>query len=329
MDSDVIALAQELRTLGDRCAQAAYVPGALPLLDRARSIASAIDVVLDDGPISGLGGAQSLPSRLPPLRVTNLGRFQIRRGGETLPACSSRKAVALFRHLLARRGRVAHKDELMTLLWDAAGQREAAHSLHVAVSALRGYLDPPSGSYLCFEAGYYFINPEAYVEDDVSTFRRLAAAADELWRLGDRERAATAYDCAIDVYGGDYSDDGLAIPWAAVERERLLARYTALLDRLGGIRFAQRQLEKAIDCYRAVLELDGYREDAHGRLMCCYWGLGHRHLAIQQYRACAELLKNDLGIEPAPALQALLADISSNSDPSLVLGRFDLARAPD
>lgn len=73
---------------------------------------------------------------------------------------------------------------------------------------------------------------------------------------------------------------------------------------------AHRQFEPAIECYQRLLERDGYREDAHCQLMRCYVQLGRRHDAPGQYRRCASILANDLGLEPVQEIQALYHEIS-------------------
>ncbi|HEX5501123.1 MAG TPA: BTAD domain-containing putative transcriptional regulator [Thermomicrobiales bacterium] len=289
------------------------------------------------GPASRRAAGEQRPGRarddprpappLPPLVVTSLGRFQVARAGAVLPACTARKALAIFRYLLTRAHRAAHKDELIELLWPDAPAREAGHSLHVAVSALRRYLDPPDpahGSYLQFEVGHYQLHPRAPIEDDRARFLQLSEEGDHWWRRGDADRARQAYADALAGYGGDYHVDDADPAWALGERERLLACYLTALDRLGHIAMAQGQHETAIECYRRLLERDGYREDAHGQLMRCYWRLGRRGEALRQYERCAATLAADLGLEPLPELRELHRVIAGAAPPAA----REKARAP-
>ena len=245
-----------------------------------------------------------LPDR-PLLKVINLGHFTVLRGGTALLHCPARKAISIFRYLLTRRHHRAHKEALMDLFWPDAHPRDAAHSLHVAVSALRRYLDPPGCSYLLLENGHYAIDPDAPVEDDCLTFELLCNDAETYWRSHDLPRAQQAYMRALTCYQGDYDLDGQDLTWAAAERERLLVRYLAALDHLGQILIVQGLFEQAIECYQRLLERDGYREDAHGRLMRCYMQLGRRGAAVQQYERCAALLATELDLEPMPEIQDL------------------------
>jgi DNA-binding SARP family transcriptional activator len=242
---------------------------------------------------------------LPQLRIMSLGRLQIVRDETVLPICTAHKAIALFRYLLSRRYRAAHKEELLELLWPEAGSRSATHCLHVTVATLRRYLDPPTGSYLLFEAGHYRIHPDAPIEDDAHYFEQCCDNAERYGQANDLVGAERSYRDAIISYAGDYCVGEHDFAWAIGEQERLLARYLSVLDQLGRILIARRHFEPAIECYRRLLERDGYREDAHCQLMRCYWQQGRRHEALRQYERCASLLAKDLGLEPMPDLQKL------------------------
>jgi DNA-binding SARP family transcriptional activator len=255
--------------------------------------------------------AYDLPTfDLPLLDVMNLGRFRIVRAGIELSACPAHKAIALFRYLLTRSHRTAHKEELMELLWPDTHAREATNSLHVAVSMLRRYLDPPTGSYLLFEDDRYTINPHAPVADDYATFQQLSDAGEQCWRADDICGAQRAYARAIACYQGDYYVNPRDLSWAIRVQEQLLSRYLTVLDHLGRIYIAQGHLEQAVECYVRLLERDSYREDAHAQLIRCYLRLDRRADALRQYERCTTVLANDLGLEPMPEIQALYRDIA-------------------
>lgn len=250
---------------------------------------------------------------LPPLHVHTLGRFQVVRGERPLPTCPSRKATAILRYLLIRPHRSARKEELIDLLWPDAPAREATHSLHVAVSTLRRYLDSSEGSYVCLETGRYTVNPEAVISDDCEDFRRLAGEGERYWRAGDLERAQESFSVALGCYQGDYYLDDDDAGWAATEQERILAQYITVLDHLGQVLILQGAFEEAAECYRKLLERDAYREDAHAQLIRCYLHLGQRSTALRQYKRCAAVLERDLGLHPTFELESLYRGIATES----------------
>ncbi len=168
-------------------------------------------------------------AELPPLKIRNLGSFQVQRSGVALPVCRARKSVALLRYLLTRRERQAFKEELMELLWPSSSPQEATHSLHVAVNTLRRYLDPPHGTYLLFEAGAYSFHPMANIEDDCAVFERLYREAERSWRAHDLLVAEQTFNRAIALYQGHYHVDIHDGVWAITERERLLSQFLSAL----------------------------------------------------------------------------------------------------
>src|SRR6185312_7351846 len=74
------------------------------------------------------------------VRVQVLGRFEVRVGGEAVPAAAwqSRKARDLVRILVSRRGRVVAREELVDLLWP--DEEAAGHRLSVVLSIVRTVL---------------------------------------------------------------------------------------------------------------------------------------------------------------------------------------------
>lgn len=251
----------------------------------------------------------SNPTAPPVLAVTNLGAFSVARAGQLLPICRVRKAINLFRYLLTRPSLSASKEELMSLHWPHVRPQAASHSLHVAISALRHYLDTSTHSYIRFDMGTYAIVHAGLINNDCAVFQGNIRIADQAWRSGSREDAGQAYAAAIAVYGGDYYIDDYDIDWALAERERLLAKYITALDRLSQINMERQEFSEAIVCCCRLLERDNYREDIHCRLMRCYRALGRRSEALQQYERCASVLKTELGLDPMPGTVTLFHEI--------------------
>jgi len=254
---------------------------------------------------------------LPPLLIHSLGQFQIVRDGCALPPCKARKAILLLRYLLTRRSRSAAKEELMEIGWPDAHPHEAAHSLHVAISTLRRHLDGRGESYVQYEGYRYCLNAAVPITDDCATFQAYVHQGDRFWRAYDLERARTAYRAAVDMYGGDYAAHEREPAWAIAERERLLAAYLSALDHLGQILMRQQQWEEAAACFGRLLDRDGYREDTHALLMRCYWQLARRTAALRQYERCQQILAQDLGVEPMPALHELYLAMLRNDETAL------------
>lgn len=256
-----------------------------------------------------LGAAElsAEPQPLPLLQISSLGHFAIVREGTQLPDCRARKALAIVRFLLTRHGRSAHKDELIELFWPETAPREALHSLHVAISALRRYLEPDE--YLRFSGEHYTL--DGAISYDCDEFERLSELGNQAAQTGEFAIARVQYRAALDCYRGDYRIERYDRSWALVERERLLTRYLDNLDQCGRIAIAEQDYPEAIDAYSRLIARDAYREDAHRQLMRCYLRLDRRADALSQYRRCASILAAELGLEPLPETKRLYEEIAS------------------
>lgn len=259
------------------------------------------------------------PRGLPSLSVQSLGQFRIRRRGVALPPCRMRKAIGLFRYLLTVKHRAVHKEELMELFWPAAQPREARHSLHVAVGALRAYLDEPEQgpetSCLRFIGGQYALSDDPPIEEDSSAFEQQVAEGERLHAIGASAAARRTLGAAVQSYQGDYVLDGQDAAWAYAERDRLAARYLGALELLGQLCDAAGDAAATVDYYQLLLARDSYREDVVCALIRCYWRLGRRASAFQQYELCVATLERDLGLKPMPETRQLYERLCAGEPP--------------
>lgn len=308
-----IALADELHELALRCAEEGLAGHAERLLAEARGLlgerpAAGPALAGDDfvlASVRAIDGTSRQP--LPMLDVTSLGRFTITYGGRRLEPCRSRRAIWILRYLLATPANAAHKGELASDLWpDAPGDR-AQHSLHVAVAALRGYLDPAGAreSVIRFASDRYTLSPAVVVHDDCASFQALVALGDRYWHGGETGLAGRAYNAALELYHGDYDLTELEFEWALEEQRRHADAYLHALWRAGAAARASGHHEAAIECYGQLLARDPYREDVVAEIMAAYVSVGRRADAAREYARCAAYLESDLGIEPSRELKLL------------------------
>jgi DNA-binding SARP family transcriptional activator len=240
-----------------------------------------------------------------------------------LPICKTYNAIGIFRYLLSCRHHAAYKEDLLEQFWPQTQPNRAAHSLHVAMSGLRQYLNLAADSYVLFDHGQYMLNPAAIIEDDCHVFEELCDQAEHAWRIGDLGLAQHAYAGVIACYQGDYALGDPDLPWTIARRERLRVCYLSALDHLGRVFVKHEHFQAAVDCYRRLLQCDEYREDAYYQVMRCYSQLGRRAEALRQYERCAAVLAQDLGLEPMMELRDLYHALLADHQPSLRRGRRD------
>jgi TolB-like protein len=236
------------------------------------------------------------------LNIRLLGGFAAHlASGAPVPSIG-RKAQALLAYLALAPGTPHAREKLTALLWSDRGEAQARSSLRQALSELRKVLagaDPPpletKGEVVALAAGAVVV--------DVEVFERLIAGGE-----------CPSLEAAVDLYKGDLLD-GLAVPdpafedWLRGERQRLREIAREAMTRLMELQLAAGEAESVFATARRLLGLDPLQEPAHRALMRLHADKGERVLALQQYQACRELLRDELGVAPDGETERLHEEI--------------------
>jgi DNA-binding SARP family transcriptional activator len=240
------------------------------------------------------------------LTVHLLGRFRVTLNDTPVDSWPSARGRALFKYLLTHRDPWPSREVIMEVFWPESALEAARNNLHVAIHGLRSAFrtvgDIPV---VVFERGGYRLHPDLQLWVDVDEFDRHMQGGHQLEAAGELAAAMAEYELAVSLYQGDFLSDDLYEEWAVLTRERLRLAYLETVDRLSHLYFSQGRYAPCVALCQRILERDPCREDAHRRLMRCYSRQGQQHLALRQYRSCAEALKAELSIEPAAETDAL------------------------
>ncbi len=250
--------------------------------------------------------------------VTCLGRFHLRCAGREVPACKSRRGQSLLKYLLASPGFAASTEVLVDCLWPQMDAVAGARNLQVAVHTLRRSLRGcgPGGSdeTILFRHNQYLLNPALSIVQDVDAFRATYERGLCAAQAGRSAEALAAFEEARATYAGDYLADPYE-EWAASSRMALQDRWLHVLERSGACYSEAGTWELAIACYRELLAVDGYREDAYRLLMRCYAAAGRPAEVKQTYLTCKGCLHRDLRLVPAAETTLLYQQLMQQSTP--------------
>jgi DNA-binding SARP family transcriptional activator len=250
-----------------------------------------------------------------------LGRFDLRCAGREVPACRSRRGQSLLKYLLASPEFAASTEVLVDCLWPQVDSLAGARNLQVAVHTLRRSLRGcgPGGSdeTVLFRHNRYLLNPALSIVQDVDTFRAAYERGLCAAKAGRSAEALQAFEEARAIYPGDYLADPYE-EWASSTRMALQDRWLNVLERLGACYSQAGTWELAIACYREILAVDCYREDAYRLLMRCYAAAGRPAEVKQTYLACKECLHRDLRLVPAAETTLLYQQLMQQSTPLAV-----------
>lgn len=208
-----------------------------------------------------------------------------------------KKARALFAYLAANRGREQPRDRLATLLWGSRFQDQARQSLRQCLSRLRRALGRD-----ILRVGEQQVGLEpGRITVDLARFEDLAlnGTAESL------AEAASLFEddflAGLEIPESDYEE------WVSAERRRIRDIACRVLTGLAERRAVAGDFERAIEAAEQALALDALREDGHRLLMRLYADSGRRTLALRQYHAAADLIRQELQADPEPETQALFA----------------------
>ena len=216
-------------------------------------------------------------------------------------------------------------ERLIDELWSGTPPATAATVVHGLVSKLRKTLtsvgEAESRIIETVAKGYRLaVAPDTV---DAIRFERQLAGA----RGADATTRVEVLSRALELWRGPALADFTYQPFAqrtirSLEESRIQAS-EGLLD-------AELQLghaDEVIPRVRELIEAHPFRERLHGLLMTALYRAGRQAEALAAYAAARELLRDELGIEPGPALQTVQAAIL-RQDPSLATPAREASTPP-
>ncbi|MBN1250351.1 MAG: AAA family ATPase [Anaerolineae bacterium] len=256
-----------------------------------------------------------------------LGSFEATLDDVPLVGFDSDKVRALLIYLLVESDRAHPRDTLAGLLWPESPQHRARQSLSQAVSNLRTVLGDRSGDHPpCLEVTRQSIRlaPESDVWLDLTALERCLAAVPACEDEREGRAALTELDRlgqAVAYHRGGFLA-GFSLPgcpgfeeWALIQRERAERLVLAALRQLADGYAAQGEYEIALRYAWQQLEVVRWQEDAHRQVMRLLAMTGQRNAALAQYETCRRVLADELGAEPEPETEMLVARIRAGKAP--------------
>jgi DNA-binding SARP family transcriptional activator len=245
-------------------------------------------------------------------RIQLCGRFAVDVDGTRLEhALPGRRGRVLFAYLVLHRGRAVPRDELLVAGWGDDVPAEAGNALSVLLSKLRHGLGAERvrgrTEIELLLPRETFVDVEAALE---GAHRAESCIAEGRWAEA-WGPAGIAYHVATRPFL-----TGLDAPWIDEWRRRLeevrlrgLECFAASALGLGGPALAQAE-QRA----RMLTELAPYRETAYGILMEALERRGNVAEALRAYEQLRVLLREELGVAPSPAVQAVHRRLLRSAD---------------
>lgn len=244
-----------------------------------------------------------------------LGPVEVIHDGRAVALGGSRERAVLAL-LLASANRVVSSDRLAEDLWGGEAPARAAHSLQVFVSRLRKSLRAVGADEIIVTRPPGYLADVAAEALDVIRFESLVATGRRSAAAGAPAEAAAAFHQALALWRGPALADIADGPIARADAARLEeARLAAIEERIEADLACGRHSELAA-------ELDGLtranplRERFWAQRMLALYRCGRQVEALRAHRDLRDLLVEEVGLEPSPALAALETAILQQ-DPAL------------
>ncbi len=267
-------------------------------------------------------GYQSLPPSpseesitLPALHITCFGHFEVRRLSKPIVLCSNHNGRSILRYLVAEPEHCATSDTLQTLLWPEDEPQVSQNKLHIAISAIRrslnhSYTCEAGCGYILCKNGVYYLNQAVVIRTDVDEFLQYYQAGRQT-----NEGRVALYEKACCLYTGPFLPEEKYADWSFLQREQLNRSYLAMCRVLADHYFQIKRYEEAAKWATAILKENRCDESAHRCLMRIYAAQGYRSEALQQYRRCERVLRDELGVPPLPETVLLFQTYLTNETP--------------
>jgi DNA-binding SARP family transcriptional activator len=246
-----------------------------------------------------------------------LGSLQALRDGEPL-ALGGQQRRALLAVLLANRNRAVPVGDIVDALWGEQPPASATGSIQVAISALRGVLGQAGssgGPLRTVPGGYQLVVADGACDAD--RMRSHVRAAHQARGSGELDTAARHYRAALAEWSGRplqdlsgllmadqlavaYEEERLACLEAGLEIDLELGRHRDVVSELAGLVREHPTRERLWALYLLALYRCGRQADA-----------------LAAFHDLRRSLRDELGVEPSPAL-ARLHEAVLRQDPDLL-----------
>jgi len=266
------------------------------------------------------------------LEIRLFGRLSIRFGSEDVSGLESAKVQELFCFLLLNRDRPLPRSTVASTLWGETcttsnSRKYLRNALWRIRAAFREF--PGFDDLVDTDDDWIQLRSRPELWSDVETFDEAYGAVQTRhpneFTAADAQRIDTALQLYLGCLLANWTSD-----WSIAARDRFHQHYMTMLDKLAEYHEGRADFLRATALAERLLESDPAHERTHRRLMRAYFRNGDRTSALRQYARCVDALKSELGVDPGPKTEALLARICEGRHPvvHLLAPTLDAKRTP-
>jgi DNA-binding SARP family transcriptional activator len=226
-------------------------------------------------------------------------------------AWTTKRARDIFIFIATSKHRRVEKDVLIDTFWADDDLKTIEKNFHPTISHIRKALNSRQSfkqNFLVFRDGAYQLNPELVYSIDTEEFETAIAEAEKAKKEKDNESFKAHLEKAHALYRGEYMA-GVYDDWAEERRPFYAEQFARVLNALAKIAFSEKKWSNAAKYANEILQADPFREDAHRLLMKIFAAQSKPAAVKEQFDNLRNLLKNELGVEPAPETRRIFHEL--------------------
>lgn len=238
------------------------------------------------------------------VRYEILGQLRVIDGTST-KTIKAQKVEILLAALVARSDQVVGTDQLIREIWGDDPPRSATAGLYVYISQIRKMLGRPGE-----ETSPVLTRPPGYMlltlgsdEIDLLDFKRLMREGRAHLRSGAYEAAMSGFEVALALCRGPFLAEGVPGPILKGLRTWLNEAQLECMESLIEARMALGYHRELVSDLYLLSTEHPLREAFHRQLMMALHRSECRGDALLVYQRARRTLRDELGVEPGPALQ--------------------------
>ncbi len=245
------------------------------------------------------------------LRIYLLGNVELHLGSKRLGGFATKKSKALFAYLVLGKGKLFSRELLADVFWGDLPEARARRALSTDLWRIGNLLkdggaDPDT--YLISDSDTVGFNMDAPHWVDVERFETATGQIDRIDPATADRQLIDEVSEAVSLYRGELLE-GVYDDWCLMQRDTLQARQLGGLEFLMQCNMAQEYWANALSIGQRILSIDPFMEHVQRAVMSCHNGLGNRPAALKQYANCAQLLRQELDVEPMEETRQVLETI--------------------
>jgi DNA-binding SARP family transcriptional activator len=238
------------------------------------------------------------------VRINILGFIEVIHRNASIDIHGQRQRAILAALVLAPDSIVPITD-LIETIWGPTPPASATAKIYTHISALRSMFasdEKEAGWPILTRSPGYRLS--AHVQTDLREYISVTEMASQAERVDQKGKASELYAQALGLWRGpalmDVVSDGVQIRAGALNALRLLT-----IERKAAADLELGRYARVVADLIPVVTSHPFRETARAELMLSLYLTGCRSDALEIYRNGAQLLGNELGVQPGPVLRKL------------------------